>query len=138
MRSSSSGFPVLLVAILSTLTISVSARAHSYTCLPTDIKADETVRVVEVPSRSGDVVMKTITVANSLKSIKAKCVKGKLVDGRKKQVKFFRIEGCWGNPPADYQEIQVRQRQELAALKRKYTVIEMSCNTGTLPLSPPS
>ena len=34
------------------------------------------------------------TVADSLKSMKAKCTIGKLVNSRKKEIKFFRIEGC--------------------------------------------
>jgi hypothetical protein len=33
-----------------------------------------------------------------------------------------------GNPPADYQEILQRQREELEKLKKQYTVIEMTCN----------
>ncbi|MEQ1605926.1 MAG: hypothetical protein ABL999_13765 [Pyrinomonadaceae bacterium] len=77
--------------------------------------------------------MKTITVRDSLKSMTARCSKHKLVDRRKREIKFFRIEGCWGNPPADYLEIQARQQQELASLKKKYPVIEISCNAGDQP-----
>ena len=138
MLGSSMGFSILLVAIFSAMTISVLAGSQPYSCLPNSVKADEVVRVVELPSRSGDVVIKKITVSDSLKSMKAKCTKGKLVDSKKKEIKFFRIEGCWGNPPEDYLEIQARQRRELADLKRKYTVIEMSCNTGVTPSIPSS
>lgn len=132
MLGSSRGFLILLVAIFSSATLRVSAEPQPYSCLPTSIKAEDVVRVVELPSSSGDVVIKKITVADSLKSMKAKCSKGKLVDSRKKEIKFFRIEGCWGNPPEDYLEIQARQRRELADLKKKYTVIEISCNTGVM------
>lgn len=132
MLGSSRGFLILLVAIFSSATLRVSAEPQPYSCLPTSIKAGDVVRVVELPSSSGDVVIKKITVADSLKSMKAKCSKGKLVDSRKKEIKFFRIEGCWGNPPEDYLEIQARQRRELADLKKKYTVIEISCNTGVM------
>lgn len=132
MLGSSRGFLILLVAIFSSATLRVSAEPQPYSCLSTSIKAGDVVRVVELPSSSGDVVIKKITVGDSLKSMKAKCSKGKLVDSRKKEIKFFRIEGCWGNPPEDYLEIQARQRRELADLKKKYTVIEISCNTGVM------
>ena len=138
MLGNSIGFSILLVAIFSALTINVSAGSQTYGCLPTSVKAEDIVRVFELPSRTGNVRTKTVTVAASLKSIKATCSKGKLVDGRKKEIKFFRIEGCWGNPPADYLEIQEHQQRELADLKRKYTVIEMSCNTTVMQLIPQS
>jgi hypothetical protein len=38
------------------------------------------------------------------------------------------VAGCWGNPPENYQEILDEQARKLAQLKKKYTVIEMSCN----------
>jgi hypothetical protein len=128
------GFSTFLVAIFATLTINVSAGPQTDTCLPIGVQAADIVRVVELPSRSSAVTMKTITVADSLKSIKAKCSKGNLVDRRKKEIKFFRVEGCWGNPPEDYLEIQARQRRELADLKKKYTVIEMLCNRGLMQM----
>ena len=134
MLGSSRGFLILLVAIFSAMTISVSAASQPYSCLPTGVKTGDIVRVVELSSRSGDVRMKTVSVAESLKSIKAKCSKGKLVDSKKKEIKFYRIEGCWGNPPEDYLEIQARQRRELAELKRKNNVIEISCNTEVMRL----
>lgn len=129
MSYSSWGLSNFLVASLAILTLAVSARSQTYGCLPSEIKPGDVVRVVT--SASGAV--KKITVRDSLKSLKAKCWKDKLIDGKRKEIRFFRIVGCWGNPPADYLEIQQRQRQELAALKKKYTVIEISCNTGDLP-----
>ena len=63
-----------------------------------------------------------------LKQLKARCRKGKLVDAKGKEIRFFRLQGCWGNPPEDYQEILTRQAQELENLRKQYRVIEMTCN----------
>ena len=73
------------------------------------------------------------TVKDKLVELKARCRRGKLVDGKRREIRFFKYE-CWGNPPADYLEIQQQQRQELARLKKKYTVIEIACASNTLLL----
>lgn len=130
---SSSVCSIFLVAVFAILVLSVSARSQHYPCLPNEVKAEDIVRVVRLPSTAPEGIVKKITIRESLKNLKAKCIKGKLLDDKRKEIRFFRIEGCWGNPPADYLEIQGRQRQELATLKRKYTVIEMSCSTGDRP-----
>jgi hypothetical protein len=72
--------------------------------------------------------VKKITVEQKLTAMKARCKNGKLVDAQGKEISFFRLEGCWGNPPADYQEILAQQQQQLDKLKQRYTVIEMTCN----------
>jgi hypothetical protein len=69
-----------------------------------------------------------ITVQEKLASLKARCKRGKLVDGSGKQIYFFRLQGCWGNPPENYQEILDKQNRELLSLRKRYTVIEMTCN----------
>jgi hypothetical protein len=69
-----------------------------------------------------------MTVAQKLASLKARCKRGKLVDGAGKEIRFFHLKGCWGNPPEGYQEILDKQAGELATLKKRYTVIEMTCN----------
>jgi len=76
-----------------------------------------------------------ITVKEKLVSLKARCKKGKLVDGSGRQIYFFRMTGCWGNPPDNYQEILDRQNSELIRLKKRYTVIEMTCNPSGEPIS---
>jgi hypothetical protein len=38
------------------------------------------------------------------------------------------MTGCWGNPPENYQQILDEQARKLAQLKKRYTVIEMTCN----------
>lgn len=101
------------------------------TCLPEDIKPDEIV------SFSPDGKNQT-TVKDELIRLKATCVNKEtdritkclnriLVDENEKEIRFFR-PSCWGNPPADYQEILERERKDLEYLKTKYTVIVFKCN----------
>lgn len=73
-------------------------------------------------------VPRKITVAQKLAALKASCKRGKLVDAAGKEIHFYRLEGCWGNPPEDYQEILRKQGEELARLRERYNVIEMTCN----------
>jgi hypothetical protein len=94
-------------------------------CLPAGIKATDIVSAQRVRSTG---VVKTITVEETLVKLNARCKKGKLVDGSGKEIYFFRMTGCWGNPPADYQEILERQNKELEKLRKRYLVIEMTCN----------
>jgi hypothetical protein len=95
------------------------------TCLPAGVKATDIVSAQLVRSTG---VVKKITVEDKLTELKARCKKGKLVDASGKEIYFFRKTGCWGNPPANYQEILQRQNDELEKLKKRYTVIEMTCN----------
>ena len=94
-------------------------------CLPQDVKADEVIAIEpDVKGGTG----RQITVDGKLKQLKARCRGRKLVDARGKQIYFYRLTGCWGNPPADYEEILENQSKELARLRRRYRVVEISCN----------
>ena len=78
----------------------------------------------------GDVVSfgsPNITVGKKLVELKARCRGIGLVTGRGRPIRFFRPP-CWGNPPADYLEILEKERRQVAALKKKYTVIEIACD----------
>lgn len=103
------------------IVLSFEARSQSYPCLPTDVKADELVK-------------RDVSVKQSLKKLKAKCYKGRLVDPKRRTIRFFRLQGCWGNPPQDYLEIMEAQRLEIASLRKKYTVIEISCGLYGMPM----
>lgn len=107
--------PYLVLIFLALL--AVPAISQSYKCLPDDVKADE-------------LVGKTATVKQTLKKLKARCNRGKLVDRKNRQIRFYRVQGCWGNPPADYLDILDAQSKEIADLKKRFTVIEMACYTG--------
>lgn len=74
---------------------------------------------------------KKVTVKQKLISVKARCRRGKLVDRKLREIRFFKSE-CWGNPPADYLEIEQRRRKELAQLKKKYAVIEIACGPNIM------
>jgi hypothetical protein len=99
------------------LFLSGAGFAQTYSCLPKDLKGTT-------------LVSKDKTVKQTLKTMKAKCSKGKLVDAKNREIRFYNLQGCWGNPPQDYLEIVENQQKELADLKKKYRVIEISCNTG--------
>lgn len=69
-------------------------------------------------------------MAQKLKELKARCRKRKLVDARGREIRFYQLVGCWGNPPDDYQQQLERQAKELAKLRKRYRVIEMMCNSS--------
>ncbi len=68
-----------------------------------------------------------VTVKMRLVQLKARCKRGMLVDGKGKQIYFYTLIGCWGNPPADYLDLLEHQAQEIQRLKKRYTVIQISC-----------
>jgi hypothetical protein len=104
-----------------------------YGCLPPDITLDTIVSTTDVETASGNKIEKE-TVRQRLDKIKAGCRAGKLSDAKGREIRFYRLQGCWGNPPPDYQAILENQQKELAELKKKYTVIEITCNpSGGMP-----
>jgi len=88
----------------------VSASAQKYSCLPSDIKEDSIVSMVEKTSPKGDTFTR-VTVGQTLKKLKARCFRRKLIDGRKREIRFFQLQGCWGNPPEDYLTILDTQKK---------------------------
>ena len=98
----------------------VVTTAERFPCLPKDVTADQVVSY-------GLKGTQKVTVEKRLIELKARCRSGKLLDAKGREIRFFRIS-CWGNPPADYLEIQERQNKELAELKKRYTVIVFGCN----------
>ena len=107
--------------------------AQTYKCLSSDVKEDDVTGFRNKTSKIGDVLTEKITVKQALKRMRARCLGGKLVDGKGRQIRFYFLQGCWGNPPADYLEILDRQKREIEELKKRFTVIEMTCNPGGLP-----
>jgi hypothetical protein len=103
--------------------LSAKDSAASLPCLPKDVNLTDAVTA----ERSDTADM---TVEKKLSALKARCRKGKLVDGKRREIRFFKFD-CWGNPPADYQEIQKQQQTELAKLKKRYNVIVLKCDPRT-------
>lgn len=110
------------------------ANNHSkYECLPPDVELETIVSATQIESAAGNKIVKE-TVKQRLDKINAGCRAGKLTDGKGREIRFYRLQGCWGNPPQDYQEILNNQQKELEELKKKYTVIEITCNpSGGMP-----
>jgi len=96
-------------------------------CMPTGIQATDVVSS-QAAKPGGKVV--TVTVAQKLKALRARCRRGKLVDTRGTEIRFYQLIGCWGNPPDDYQQQLERQAKELAKLRKRYRVIEMTCDSS--------
>lgn len=89
-------------------------------CLPVDVGLEE------VASAPG-ITSERVTVRQALLRLEAHCKGGKLIAGSGREIRFYRLVGCWGNPPADYLEQLARQSQELQRLKKDYSVVEIAC-----------
>ncbi len=111
---------------------SVTASAQKYSCLPADVQESTVVNTSN--SGRGAHTVTPITVKQTLNKLKARCSHGKLLDRKGKQIRFYNLQGCWGNPPPDYLEIIEKQRTDLDNLKKKYTVVEITCNPSGFPL----
>lgn len=118
--------PTILVLCAGVLIALVLPASNPRSCLPKGIERTDIVSAQ--PSKPGRNSAAKITVEQKLKEIRARCRKGKLVDAKGKQVYFYRLQGCWGNPPEDYREILSKQESELEKLRKSYRVIEMTCN----------
>jgi len=94
--------------------------SQSFICLPKDVRTDEAVSY-------GMKGKSILTVERKLIEMKARCRRGKLIDAKRREIRFFR-PSCWGNPPPDYLEIRQREDQELSKLRKHYTVIVFACN----------
>ncbi|HRI03896.1 MAG TPA: hypothetical protein PLL77_09150 [Pyrinomonadaceae bacterium] len=116
----------LVIAVFAFAGISSAQKYNK--CLPPDIKED-TVIGWDNPVNS-ERPSTPITVRQTLAKLKAKCVCDKLVNSRGKKIRFFQLQGCWGNPPSDYLEIMENQRKEIEKLRKTYEVIEVTCDTG--------
>ncbi len=99
-------------------------------CLPPDVQLSS---IVSAQALGGGKVVK-VTVQQTLNQIGAQCRSGTLVDSTGREIRFYPLTGCWGNPPDNSQDILQRQQAAIAKLKEQYTVIEMTCNPSGLPL----
>jgi hypothetical protein len=119
--------PTLIVAVLLGSCLVTPPSNRFQECLPNGTELTDVVSAT-ITKPGAELATKKTTVEEKLIAIKARCKKGKLVDASGREIRFFRLQGCWGNPPADYQEILARQDEELKKLRKRYTVIEMTCN----------
>ena len=98
----------------------ISARIN---CLPEGFALTDVVSFVRNTSGKEE----NITIEQKLAELKARCKRGRLVDPKGREIKFFR-PACFGNPPADYEEIRQKESQELARLQKDYNVIIFECD----------
>jgi hypothetical protein len=89
-------------------------------CSPRDVLPEDLVS-------DGDGGQKGETVRLVLKRLGAHCQDGKLVDQAEKEIRFVHLIGCWGNPPHDSQAQLDAQAREIQILKKRYTIVEITC-----------
>jgi hypothetical protein len=94
-----------------------------FDCLPIELKPSEVVSFRKT-SKSSD---ETVTIEEKLVELGARCRSGELVDSKGRAIKFFRV-ACFGNPPADYDEISRKEQAELEKLQKDNTVIVIECD----------
>lgn len=114
-----------VVILIAGASQAVQGKPRWQECLPADVAADE---VIGVEQTGKNQTRKEITVKGKLSQIGARCRGKRLVDARGRQIHFYRLTGCWGNPPENYQEILDEQQRELTQLRRRFRVVEISCN----------
>ncbi len=97
-------------------------KAPTWDCLPAEVKLEEYV------TRRNN---RNLTVAEKLKELNTYCDEGKLFDGEKKELRFFRPYCGGAAPPAD---LLWKKSQELEELQKQYTVIVMECHVDAKAL----
>ncbi len=119
----------LTILLFWTLPADSFGQKTKYDRLPPDLTLETRVRK-DVLNRQGRVVSSEITTLEKrLKELKARYRKNVLVDGKGREIRFF--ESLCRGVSAGFDEDQKAQKEkdrELAALKKKYTVIELYCN----------
>ena len=120
-----------LVLALTLLTpVSGTKTNRLASCLPEGVKL--TSEIFEESEGSTSAKGKTKTVASKLAELRARCKNRKLVTRNGNEIRIVQLIGCWGNPPADYEEQLQRQELELKALREKYIVIEIPCSPNKI------
>ena len=126
MNNLSRVFLIFLLAVSLRLPASTESASHHFDCLGDEFKSTDIVSYKEKRKGSGEF----ITIEDKLIEMKAQCKKGKLVDSKGREIKFFKF-ACFGNPPADYDEIRQKENEELEKLQKDYTVIILECDPRT-------
>lgn len=116
----------LMLTLLMCLSSGVGKSKVYVACLPAGIQLEEVISGPQ-PKSTTTTAVKLVTVRDTLVRLKARCKKGKLVAGNGREIRFYRLIGCWGNPPDNYQEQLAQQTREIQRLKKKYTVVEIPC-----------
>jgi len=119
---------LLFSVALGCLGLGLPVKNNPSKCLPDGITRTDVVSTSVVRSSRGRPKYRKITVEQKLDELKARCRRGKLVDAAGTELRFYKLSGCWGHPSPDDQEVLERQNRELIALRKRYRVIEITCN----------
>jgi len=119
---------MLSIVLLVCMGSSAAARNVAWGCLPEGIKPADVVSTMVVRAPRGGREIRKTTVEQTLKGLQARCTKKRLVDASGTEIRFYRLTGCSGTASPEDREIRERQSRELAELKKRYRVIEMTCN----------
>jgi len=103
------------------------------TCLPPERKLTDIVSATLSSVIFGNNTVKTVTIEQKLAELKARCQNQQLIDGSGKEIRFYQLTGCWGNPPQNYADILQAQKEKIKQLEQQYTVITMTCNPSGIP-----
>jgi hypothetical protein len=118
-----------LIAILWCAASATSSGTDVGRCVPKDVDLNSLV-VSEVSKPTHKSIANQVTVKQRLNQLKARCKRGKLVDGKNRPIYLYPMIGCWGNPPDNYLDMLRQQDEEIQRLKKKYVVIQISCAQG--------
>ena len=121
-RNRKTTLPALVMIFMGAAVATSGQTGGKFRCLSAETNLREKVS----PGASG---LRAISLEERLTQLRTRCSRKRLVDSRGREIRIFR-RSCWGNPPADYLEILGKERRRLTTLKRKYTVIEIGCDTS--------
>ncbi len=102
-------------------------------CLPAGVGLTTIVRYVEQKNGVEKTLANVVTVGDELKTVGGRCKNGTLKSKAGRPIRFYNLQGCWGNPPANYLEIIDEQKKEIERLKRTFTLIELTCDQDARP-----
>jgi hypothetical protein len=103
-------------------TSSRQASTTQFACLPEGFQLKDKIS----DSRKENGSKQPLTIEDKLLELKARCKRGKLFDGKGKEIRLFKFS-CIGNRQDNYREIAQKESEELADLQKRYTVIIIAC-----------
>jgi len=113
-------------------TVDLKASRFS-SCLPDGVNDQTIVTATMQSTANGQTFIEKVTVVEKLSTMQATCTDNKLRDVNAKEIRFYRLVGCWGARPDDADEQLARQSAEISALEETYTVVTLTCNPGGIP-----
>lgn len=120
----------IAAAFAQTPTPPTAATNSLASCLPRGLQLSQVAEIATIPGTTGaSDGRQPVTIGEKLFLLGATCTaENKLIDAHRRPIVFFHLQGCWGNPPADYREIMDQQRHQLETLRASNSVIEITCN----------